>query len=145
MVQKTSAIITTVGPYAKYGENLIAACCKYGVDYVDLTGEFHWVKQMHLKYDAEAKRSHSRIINFGGCVAALTDCVIYCAVKQLKEKNESANIESIKIFHKISGKASASGGTMGSYIAAMSDPNAMRIDTHDAYYLCESTDYKMQT
>lgn len=34
---------------------------------------------------------------------------------------------------------------MGSYINAMSDSNAMRIDQHDAYFLCESEDYKMQT
>jgi len=145
MVQKTSAVVTTVGPYAKYGENLIAACCKYGVDYVDLTGEFHWVKRMMNKYDSEAKRSHARIVNFGGCVAALTDCVIYCGVKQLMEKDENASIKSITPFHKISGKATASGGTMGSYINAMSDGNAMRIDQHDAYFLCESEDYKWQT
>ena len=31
------------------------------------------------------------------------------------------------------------------YIEAMSDSNAMRIDTHDAYFLCESDDYKWQT
>ncbi len=67
MVQKTNVIVTTVGPYAKYGENLIKACCKYGVDYVDLTGEFSWVKRMIEK---DARRSHARIVNFGGAVTA---------------------------------------------------------------------------
>ena len=38
MIQKTRVIISTVGPYAKFGENIVATCCKYGVDYVDLTG-----------------------------------------------------------------------------------------------------------
>ena len=116
MVQKTSAIVTTVGPYAKYGDNLVAACCKYGVDYVDLTGEFQWVKRMMNRYDAEAKRSHARIVNFGGCVAALTDCVIYNAVQQMMERDGNLCIESITPFHKIRGKASASGGTMGCVI-----------------------------
>ena len=66
LVRKTACIITTVGPYALYGENLIHACCKYGVDYVDLTGEYLWVSDMIKKYGAEAKRSSSRIVNFGG-------------------------------------------------------------------------------
>src|SRR3954467_5771066 len=32
-------VITTVGPYAKYGRALAHACAAAGTDYVDLTGE----------------------------------------------------------------------------------------------------------
>ena len=32
-------VLTTVGPYLRYGEGLVRACARAGTDYVDLTGE----------------------------------------------------------------------------------------------------------
>lgn len=53
MVRRTSCVVTTVGPFAKYGERVISACCKYGVDYVDICAEYFWVRRMINKYDAK--------------------------------------------------------------------------------------------
>ena len=39
LTSKTKVICTTVGPYAKYGTNLIEACIRSGTDYCDITGE----------------------------------------------------------------------------------------------------------
>lgn len=39
LVQRTKVIVTTVGPYSLLGENLLAACAKFGTHYCDLTGE----------------------------------------------------------------------------------------------------------
>ena len=39
MTKQTQVIISTVGPYLKYGEPLIKSCAENGTDYVDLTGE----------------------------------------------------------------------------------------------------------
>jgi len=145
MIQKTSVVVSTVGPYAKYGENIITACCKYGVDYVDLTGEFGWVKRMILKHGQDAKRSHARIINFGGCVAALTDCAIYAGVEQLKSEDENAVVESIKPGIKPSSKGTSSGGTVASWLNSI-ESGAYKYDMHDAFFLCEkSEDYAWQS
>ena len=45
MVKRAKVIITTVGPYQLYGDGLVAACAEAGTDYVDLTGESHWIAQ----------------------------------------------------------------------------------------------------
>ena len=45
MVANARCIITTVGPYQLYGNELIAACVQAGTDYVDLCGEPAWMKQ----------------------------------------------------------------------------------------------------
>ena len=45
-------VVTTVGPYALYGEPLVAACAAAGTDYVDLTGEPEFVDRMWLGYHA---------------------------------------------------------------------------------------------
>ena len=39
MTASTTVVLTTVGPYAKYGSPLVAACVKNGTHYCDLAGE----------------------------------------------------------------------------------------------------------
>ena len=39
-------MITTVGPYLLYGNELIAACVESGTDYFDLCGEVPWMRRM---------------------------------------------------------------------------------------------------
>jgi short subunit dehydrogenase-like uncharacterized protein len=62
MVGSTKAIITTVGPYQLYGSGLVAACADGGCDYVDLTGESHWIAAMIGENEAKAKASGARIV-----------------------------------------------------------------------------------
>ncbi len=62
MVGQTKSVITTVGPYQLYGNELIAACVADGVDYFDLCGEPVWMRQMIDKHEAAAKASGARIM-----------------------------------------------------------------------------------
>src|SRR5436305_3710984 len=62
MAEQTMSVITTVGPYQLYGEELLAACVATGTDYFDLCGEPIWMRQMIDKYEAEAKESGARIV-----------------------------------------------------------------------------------
>jgi short subunit dehydrogenase-like uncharacterized protein len=39
MAARARVVVTTVGPYARYGLPLVAACAQAGTDYADLTGE----------------------------------------------------------------------------------------------------------
>ena len=43
MVNQSKVIVSTVGPYAKYGSKLVAVCAHYGTNYCDITGEHKWV------------------------------------------------------------------------------------------------------
>ena len=62
MVGETKSVITTVGPYQLYGNELIAACAASGTDYFDLCGEPVWMRQMIDKHEAAAKASGARIL-----------------------------------------------------------------------------------
>src|SRR3954452_1358791 len=57
VAESTRVVITTVGPYALYGEPLVAACAAAGTDYVDLTGEPEFVDRMWLNHHATAERT----------------------------------------------------------------------------------------
>jgi short subunit dehydrogenase-like uncharacterized protein len=62
MVAQARLVITTVGPYQLYGNELIAACVESGTDYVDLCGEPIWMRQMIDQHEAAAKTSGARIV-----------------------------------------------------------------------------------
>jgi short subunit dehydrogenase-like uncharacterized protein len=62
MVDQAKSIISTVGPYQLYGNDLLAACATSGTDYLDLCGEPVWMRQMIDKHEATAKASGARIV-----------------------------------------------------------------------------------
>ncbi|HCA36727.1 MAG TPA: saccharopine dehydrogenase, partial [Gammaproteobacteria bacterium] len=61
MCERTEVIISTVGPYAIYGEALVKACVNTGTDYCDITGESQWMKRMISYYSEQAKTRGTRI------------------------------------------------------------------------------------
>src|SRR5476649_468673 len=62
MVDQTKSVITTVGPYLLYGNELLAACVAAGVDYFDLCGEPIWMRQKIDQHEAAARQSGARIV-----------------------------------------------------------------------------------
>ena len=62
MVDQTKSVISTVGPYQYYGNELLAACVASGTDYFDLCGEPLWMREMIDRHEAAAKASGARIV-----------------------------------------------------------------------------------
>ena len=62
MIDQTKSVITTVGPYQFYGNELVAACAASGTDYFDLCGEPVWMRQIIEAHEAVAKSSGARIV-----------------------------------------------------------------------------------
>jgi short subunit dehydrogenase-like uncharacterized protein len=85
VAESTRVVITTVGPYALYGEPLVAACAAAGTDYVDLTGEPEFVDRMWLEHHAEAERTGARLVHCCGFDSIPHDLGAYFTVKQLPE------------------------------------------------------------
>lgn len=66
MVTACKVVITTVGPYQLYGDELVKQCAEHGTDYVDLTGEPSWMHGTIARYSAAAKASGARIVHSCG-------------------------------------------------------------------------------
>ncbi len=62
MTERTKVVISTVGPYQLYGNDLVAACVETGTGYVDLCGEPNWMHDVIARHDAAAKASGARIV-----------------------------------------------------------------------------------
>lgn len=85
VAEAAKVVITTVGPYALYGEPLVAACAAAGTDYVDLTGEPEFVDRMWLGYHERARRSGARLVHCCGFDSIPHDLGTYFTVQQLPE------------------------------------------------------------
>jgi short subunit dehydrogenase-like uncharacterized protein len=105
-----NVVITTVGPYALYGEPLVAACAAAGTDYVDLTGEPEFVDRMWALHDAEARRTGARIVHCCGFDSIPHDLGAYFTVKHLPEGVP------LEVNGYVRSNASFSGGTFHSAI-----------------------------
>jgi short subunit dehydrogenase-like uncharacterized protein len=66
IASRAEVLISTVGPYAKYGAEIVAACVRNGTDYCDLTGETHFVRAMIDAHHEEAKKTGARIVHCCG-------------------------------------------------------------------------------
>jgi short subunit dehydrogenase-like uncharacterized protein len=66
MCKRANVILTTVGPYQLYGNELVAACVANGTDYTDLCGEPAWMKAMIDQHHAAAQASGARIVFSSG-------------------------------------------------------------------------------
>ncbi len=82
---KAKVVITTVGPYALYGEPLVAACAAAGTHYCDLTGEPEFVDRVWIDHNAEAERTGARLVHCCGFDSIPHDLGAYFTVRQLPE------------------------------------------------------------
>lgn len=112
MTAQTKVIISTVGPYLKYGEPLIKSCVENGTDYVDLTGEAIFIKDMLDKYQEKAQQSGARIVNSCGFDSIPSDLGVYFTQQQ-SEATFDAPCSTIHMRVKAA-KGGLSGGTLAS-------------------------------
>lgn len=83
LAASTRVLLTTVGPYLRYGEAVVAACAAAGTDYLDLTGEGAFVDAMLERHDAAARASGARIVHACGFDSIPADVGARFAVEQL--------------------------------------------------------------
>ena len=112
MCKDTEVVLSTAGPYHKYGSDLLGACVKNGCHYVDITGESFWIKDMIEKHHKEASNKGVRIINACGFDSAPSDLGVFYSVNQV-----AGSVKSVQCFQ--AWKGEASGGTMETMFSSM--------------------------
>ncbi len=124
MTSRTTVVISTVGPYAKYGSPLVAACVKAGTHYCDLAGEAQWIRQMIDTHQAEAEQTGARIVNCCGFDSVPMDMGVWFLQREAKERFGNY-CESISMLVKAT-KGGASGGTIASMLNLIRESRADR-------------------
>ncbi len=117
LASKARVVLTTAGPYAKFGSALLAACVKNGTHYVDITGETPWVRQMIDAHHATAQKSGTKIVPFCGFDSVPSDLGVAILAAAMQEKHGQA-VVSVKSAFSLSG-GGFNGGTVASLMNIM--------------------------
>ncbi|MEU3845220.1 saccharopine dehydrogenase NADP-binding domain-containing protein [Streptomyces sp. NPDC028635] len=83
LAEQARVVASTVGPYIRYGEQLVAACADTGADYLDLTGEPEFVDLMYVRHDARARETGARLVHACGFDSVPHDLGVLFTVGQL--------------------------------------------------------------
>ncbi|MCU0294741.1 MAG: saccharopine dehydrogenase NADP-binding domain-containing protein [Candidatus Nanopelagicales bacterium] len=125
LAESTKAVVTTVGPYWKYGLPLVEACATAGTHYADLAGEVLFMRESIDRYDELAKQTGARIVHASGFDSIPSDLGVYL----LQQASGGELGETMMAVRWASG--GFSGGTVASGIgqamAAKEDPALRRI------------------
>ena len=117
MARRARVILTTVGPYERYGGPLVAACVEAGTDCVDLTGEPGWWNEMITRYHDRAITTGAKIVSCCGFDSIPHDIGAYVAARELAiQPGERAVVRGY-----VRGKGGASGGTWQSLVNALAN------------------------
>ena len=107
-------VITTVGPYIRYGEPLVAACANAGTDYVDLTGEPEFIDRTYVRHHGTATDTGARIVHACGFDSIPHDLGALYTVHQLPDDVP------LRVRGFVQAGGQPSGGTFHSAITAFS-------------------------
>lgn len=137
LCRQTRVVVSTVGPYALYGEPMVAACVKAGIDYCDLTGETQWIRRMLRKYAESARETGARIVHCCGFDSLPSDLGVHFLQAEARQRF-GAPCERVRMrVHAM--KGSFSGGTVASMVnfarEVRSNPG-LRRELADPYSTC---------
>lgn len=137
LCQQTRVIISTVGPYALYGEPLIEACVESGVDYCDLTGEVQWIRRMIQTYESKARETGARIVHCCGFDSIPSDMgVWWLQTEAIKRFGQPCRQVKMRVK---AARGEFSGGTVASLMNVAreaAESPALRKELANPYSLC---------
>ena len=111
LVSNTKVVISTAGPFEKYGSPVVEFCAKYGTHYVDITGESDWVRTMILHWDKTAQLTGAKIVSMCGNDSIPWDLSVMKLEEELLEGETLTKVTCLNEF-----VGAPSGGTVDTVI-----------------------------
>lgn len=119
LARSTRVVLTTVGPYAKYGSELVQACVLHGTHYCDLAGEVQWIRRMIDAHQHAAEHSGACIVHSCGFDSIPSDIGVWFLQKRARELHGTP-CPAIALLVKAM-RGGASGGTYASSLNAIEE------------------------
>ncbi len=136
LTASTKVVVSTVGPYALYGSELVESVVEAGIDYCDLTGEVQWMRRMIDQHQTRAEATGARVVHACGFDSIPSDLGTWFTQQRAIEQFGKPCIE---VRMSVAGaKGGVSGGTLASgmnmFEEMAADPE-LRAITADPYVL----------
>ena len=117
LVGRGDVLVSTVGPFARWGAPAAAAATTAGAHYLDSTGEPVFIREVFERYGAAAEREG------GGMLTAFGyDWVPGNLAGGIALRRAGEDAVRVDVGYFLTGKASMSGGTAASTVGAIAEP-----------------------
>ena len=124
LATRTRVVLTTVGPYALYGSELVDACVEAGTHYCDLAGEVQWIRKMIDQHHDRAQKTGARIVHCCGFDSVPMDMGVWF-LQNAAMQRFGEYCKSITLLVKAT-KGAASGGTIASMMNILEESSKDR-------------------
>ena len=122
MAEATTTVISTVGPYARWGMPVVEACVEAGTDYVDLTGEPQFVRRTVDAHHERARETGARIVHSCGFDSIPSDIGTLVAQTEMQARH---GVHATRVRTRVKAmRGGASGGTIASLMGVLDEASA---------------------
>ncbi|KAG2445220.1 hypothetical protein HYH02_008688 [Chlamydomonas schloesseri] len=137
VLAQTQVVLSTVGPFARYGDNVVDQAVAQGTHYADITGEIPWVKRSVQKHHEAAKQKGVKVLHCCGYDSIPSDLGTFMMIEHCRDKLGCGVSHAYSLVGP--GRAGVSGGTLESgmnIISTEASAELMALNTNQ-YYLAE--------
>ncbi|KAI9269393.1 saccharopine dehydrogenase [Sporodiniella umbellata] len=127
LLAQTRVVISTVGPFMKYGTPLVEACIRQKTHYVDITGEHPWMKQIIDNFDDKAKQGNVLIVPGCGFDSVPSDLGVFVLNEHMQKQN--LHLSDVKC-SVVDMRGTVSGGTIQSFLGAATSGGTATLDPY---------------
>ena len=121
LARDAHVVLSTAGPFALYGSELVAACVAHATHYVDITGETPWVHGLIAAHHERARKDGTRIIPFCGFDSVPSDLGAWLVQTAMRQRH-GQDCVSIKASYSMRG--GVNGGTLASALNMLGSEQA---------------------
>ena len=117
LVERGDVLVTTVGPFARWGGPAAAAATTAGAHYLDSTGEPAFIREVFERYGPAAERSGCGMLTAFGYDWVPGNLAAGIALRRAGE-----DAVRVDVGYFITGRSTPSGGTQASLAGALAEP-----------------------
>lgn len=128
LARRTRVVLATVGPFARHGTPLVAACAEAGTDYADVTAEALWMRDSIDAFHALARETGARVVHACGFDSLPSDLGAWRLQREALAQRGRPRTEVTHVVGPMSG--GVSGGTVATSLGMIGemarDPSVRR-------------------
>lgn len=119
LAARSRVVLSTAGPFMRYGTPVVDACVRFGTHYVDITGETPWIREMASRHHRRAAEDGTRIIPCCGFDSVPSDLGAWLMARHIRDALGVACAE-VRTYFRLSG--GLNGGTVASLLDMLDTP-----------------------
>lgn len=119
LLRKGDVLLNCAGPYTALGLPVVAAAVRAGADYLDITGEQHFIREVYDRFDSPARAAGVRVVPAMAFDYAPGDCAAALAAEGLSRPLRTVDV----VYSVAAGPRSFSRGTRLSMVQVLAQPS----------------------